>query len=101
MQRKRCSDPTFRLAAEKIVIYSALDPVTPTVKAFPAKTGIEVNLVRLSTGELLGKITAAGRKLVSADAMFLPTSVTGTATGQTKAQVQDWQAVMMGAIIRF
>ena len=29
------------------------------------------------------------------------TSKTGTSVGQTKAQVQDFQAVMMGAIIRF
>ena len=33
--------------------------------------------------------------------MDAKTSATGTSAGQTKAQVQDMQAVMMGAIIRF
>ena len=47
-------------AAEPLVIYSALDTVDTATKAFTAKTGIEVNLVRLSTGELLGKVAAEG-----------------------------------------
>lgn len=47
-------------AAEHLVVYSALDTVTTATKAFTAKTGIEVDLVRLSTGELLGKVAAEG-----------------------------------------
>lgn len=47
-------------AAEKLVVYSALDTVDSASKAFTQKTGIEVDLVRLSTGELLGKVAAEG-----------------------------------------
>lgn len=47
-------------AADHLVVYSALDTVTTATKAFTAKTGIEVDLVRLSTGELLGKVAAEG-----------------------------------------
>lgn len=46
--------------ADPLVVYSALDTVDAAAKAFTAKTGIEVNLVRLSTGELLGKVAAEG-----------------------------------------
>ncbi|WP_018898071.1 extracellular solute-binding protein [Rhizobium sp. 2MFCol3.1] len=48
------------MAAEHLVVYSALDTVVPATKAFTEKTGIEVDLVRLSTGELLGKVAAEG-----------------------------------------
>jgi iron(III) transport system substrate-binding protein len=48
------------MAAEHLVVYSALDTVVPATKAFTAKTGIEIDLVRLSTGELLGKVAAEG-----------------------------------------
>jgi len=47
-------------AADHLVVYSALDTVVAATKAFTAKTGIEVDLVRLSTGELLGKVAAEG-----------------------------------------
>jgi iron(III) transport system substrate-binding protein len=47
-------------AADHLVIYSALDTVDTATKAFTAKTGIDVDLVRLSTGELLGKVAAEG-----------------------------------------
>ncbi len=47
-------------AADHLVVYSALDTVDAATKAFTAKTGIEVDLVRLSTGELLGKVAAEG-----------------------------------------
>ncbi|MBB4171573.1 extracellular solute-binding protein [Rhizobium sp. BK538] len=47
-------------AADKLVVYSALDTVESASKAFTQKTGIEVDLVRLSTGELLGKVAAEG-----------------------------------------
>jgi iron(III) transport system substrate-binding protein len=46
--------------ADHLVVYSALDTVDAASKAFTAKTGIEVDLVRLSTGELLGKVAAEG-----------------------------------------
>lgn len=47
-------------AADHLVVYSALDTVDAASKAFTAKTGIAVDLVRLSTGELLGKVAAEG-----------------------------------------
>ncbi|NTJ68479.1 extracellular solute-binding protein [Agrobacterium rhizogenes] len=47
-------------AADHLVVYSALDTVDTATKAFTAKTGIPVDLVRLSTGELLGKVAAEG-----------------------------------------
>lgn len=47
-------------AADHLVVYSALDTVDSAAKAFTAKTGIAVDLVRLSTGELLGKVAAEG-----------------------------------------
>ena len=47
-------------AAEHLIVYSALDTVDTATKAFTAKTGIPVDLVRLSTGELLGKVAAEG-----------------------------------------
>lgn len=47
-------------AADHLVVYSALDTVDTATKAFTAKTGIAVDLVRLSTGELLGKVAAEG-----------------------------------------
>lgn len=47
--------------AETIVLYSALDFAEPAAKAFAKKTGNEVKLVSLSTGELLGKVSAEGR----------------------------------------
>jgi iron(III) transport system substrate-binding protein len=47
-------------AAEPLVVYSSLDTADPASKAFTKKTGIPVNLVSLSTGELLGKVTAEG-----------------------------------------
>ena len=47
-------------AADRLVVYSALDTVDTATKAFTAKTGIQVDLVRLSTGELLGKVAAEG-----------------------------------------
>jgi len=49
-------------AADHLVVYSALDTVDAATKAFTAKTGIPVDLVRLSTGELLGKVAAEGDK---------------------------------------
>jgi iron(III) transport system substrate-binding protein len=49
-------------AADHLVVYSALDTVDTATKAFTAKTGIQVDLVRLSTGELLGKVAAEGNK---------------------------------------
>ncbi len=49
-------------AADHLVVYSALDTVDTATKAFTAKTGIPVDLVRLSTGELLGKVAAEGNK---------------------------------------
>jgi iron(III) transport system substrate-binding protein len=51
---------TLAGAADHLVVYSAVDAVVPTVKAFSEKTGIQVDLVRLSTGELLGKVAAEG-----------------------------------------
>ncbi|TCL69436.1 extracellular solute-binding protein [Rhizobium sp. BK251] len=54
-----CSvSPTF--AADHLVVYSALDTVDTATKAFTEKTGISVDIVRLSTGELLGKVAAEG-----------------------------------------
>jgi iron(III) transport system substrate-binding protein len=47
-------------AAEPLVVYSSLDTADPASKAFTKKTGIPVNLVSLSTGELLGKVAAEG-----------------------------------------
>jgi len=47
-------------AADHLVVYSALDTVVTATKAFTEKTGIQVDLVRLSTGELLGKVAAEG-----------------------------------------
>ncbi|TCR85262.1 extracellular solute-binding protein [Rhizobium sp. BK376] len=47
-------------AADHLVVYSALDTVDFAAKAFTEKTGIQVDLVRLSTGELLGKVAAEG-----------------------------------------
>lgn len=47
-------------AADHLVVYSALDTVDSATKAFTAKTGVAVDLVRLSTGELLGKVAAEG-----------------------------------------
>jgi iron(III) transport system substrate-binding protein len=46
--------------AESIVVYSALETAKPAAKAFTAKTGIDVKLISLSTGELLGKVSAEG-----------------------------------------
>jgi iron(III) transport system substrate-binding protein len=54
-------NPQVPRAAEKIVIYHALDFVGSAAKAFAKKTGIEVQLVeQASTGEVLGKISAEG-----------------------------------------
>lgn len=47
--------------AETLVVYSALDFSDAAAKAFAAKTGNEIKMVRLSTGELLGKVSAEGR----------------------------------------
>jgi iron(III) transport system substrate-binding protein len=47
-------------AADTLVVYSSLDTADPAAKAFTKKTGIQVNLVSLSTGELLGKVAAEG-----------------------------------------
>ena len=47
-------------AADPLVVYSSLDTSDPATKAFTKKTGIPVNLVALSTGELLGKVAAEG-----------------------------------------
>src|ERR1700747_2264129 len=47
-------------AADTLVVYSSLDTADPAAKAFTKKTGIPVNLVSLSTGELLGKVAAEG-----------------------------------------
>lgn len=47
-------------AADHLIVYSALDTVDAATKAFTEKTGIQVDLVRLSTGELLGKVAAEG-----------------------------------------
>lgn len=49
------------IAADTLVLYSALDFAEPAAKAFAKKTGIEVKIVSLSTGELLGKVSAEGR----------------------------------------
>ena len=46
--------------AETLVVYTALDTADAAAKAFTEKTGIDVNLVSLSTGELLGKVSAEG-----------------------------------------
>ena len=107
-------------AEAPVVLYSALDTAVPAAAAFQKKTGHEVKLVSLSTGELLGKIAAEGanpqfdlvwvegsavmrrmagdgllapmadvakaapytdmgKKLLTSDAMYLPTSMSGTA----------------------
>jgi iron(III) transport system substrate-binding protein len=50
----------FAAHAETIVVYSALETAKPAVKLFTARTDIDVNLVSLSTGELLGKVSAEG-----------------------------------------
>ena len=47
-------------AAQPLVVYSSLDTADAASKAFTKKTGIPVNLVSLSTGELLGKVAAEG-----------------------------------------
>ena len=47
--------------ADTLVLYAAVDFSEPTAAAFTKKTGTEVKLVRLSTGELLGKVSAEGR----------------------------------------
>src|SRR5258708_29132237 len=49
-------------AADPLVVYSSLDTADPASKAFTKKTGIPVNLVALSTGELLGKVAAEGNR---------------------------------------
>jgi iron(III) transport system substrate-binding protein len=49
-------------AADPLVVYSSLDTADPASKAFTKKTGIPVNLVSLSTGELLGKVAAEGNR---------------------------------------
>jgi iron(III) transport system substrate-binding protein len=54
------SAATGSQAADHLVVYSALDTVVPATKAFTEKTGIAIDLVRLSTGELLGKVAAEG-----------------------------------------
>ncbi len=45
-------------AADTLNVYAALDYSTDVIKAFTAKTGIQVNLTALSTGPLLAKIQA-------------------------------------------
>jgi iron(III) transport system substrate-binding protein len=48
-------------AAEKVVLYHALDFAGSAAKAFSKKTGIEVQVVEQgSTGEVLGKVSAEG-----------------------------------------
>ncbi len=47
-------------ATQSLVVYSSLDTADAASKAFTKKTGIQVNLVSLSTGELLGKVAAEG-----------------------------------------
>ncbi len=50
----------YAYAGENLVVYSALDTVDAATKAFTQKSGLKVDLVRLSTGELLGKVAAEG-----------------------------------------
>ncbi len=117
-------------AQTSLIVYTALDTAPPAVLAYTKKTGQAVQLVRLSTGELLGKIaaegakpqfdllwiegsavmrrladdrllapmpavakdvnyTAIGRRLVPGDAMFLPTSMSGTAIAINSRKLPD------------
>lgn len=47
--------------SQGIVLYSALDYGQAVAKAFTAKTGIKVDVIRLPTGGLLARVTAEGQ----------------------------------------
>jgi iron(III) transport system substrate-binding protein len=55
---------------ESLTLYSAVDYGSAVAHAFTAQTGVEVNVVNLSTGGLLAKVSAEGKRPAWALAWF-------------------------------